>query len=394
MASTTLCFTGFSREETAEVQRQFDLANAEGRFGLAPEADAGVLVIDMDSMYGHMTWLKAHGSGKTTVGVTSGERAETDFLLRRPVDADAMHRLLRDLATGAPTPDATPATTPDATPATTPAAMPATPPAAATPASSPPLGAGAAPAAAQAEPAGRELRPARADGLAGADLPARAPAVPAAPAHHASEDYIAAYTTGQTAAMPANLAPHVAGLTDLLGRGKLAGPVRLARPGVPAIVLDPASQTWAGSATLKPLLPLLAGPVSATDVEPVDAGEFERAKAAAGGAQPYLRLLWLAGLDAGHGQLFAGYSAAKKFVLTKWPQIEREYPKHFRLATVMMKGPALVRELMDGSGVAEVDVVDFINAGLVTGAIVVEGSPASPPDVERAVALLARPRPA
>jgi hypothetical protein len=367
MASTTLCFTGFSREEAAEVQRQFEQANADGRFGLAPEAEAGVLVIDMDSMYGHMTWLKAHGSGKPTVGVTSGERAETDFLLRRPVTAEGLRGLLRQLADGAAS-----------------AAAPA-------PARPPPVTPAAPAAAAQAPPRST---------ASSTDTAATAPAAPAAPAQpeaaapapHASSEYIAAYSTGQMAAMPANPVSHVAGLTDLLARGKLAGPARLAHPGAPAIVFDPASQSWAGSTTLKPLLPLLALPLAAEDLQPVDAADFERAKASAGGAQPYLRLLWLAGLDAGHGQLLAGYSTAKKFVLTKWPQIEREYPKHFRLATVMMKGPALVRELVDASGVAEGDVIDFINAGLVTGAIVVDGSAASPPDVERAVALLARPR--
>jgi hypothetical protein len=367
MTSTTLCFTGFSREEAAQVQRQFDQANADGRFSIAAEAEAGVLVIDMDSMYGHMTWLKAQGSGRTTVGVTTGERAETDFLLRRPVDAEGIRVLLRDLAAGASAVVATP----------TPASMP-------TPTPSIPASATSA-----TSPVPRVADPSPVAPLA--STPAVAPETPA-PAHHASADYIAAYTTGQMAAMPADLVEHAPGLTDLLGRGKLAGPARLAHPGAPAIVFDPASQTWAGSTTLKPLLPLLALPLSIGDLAPVQAADFERAKAIAGGAQPYMRLLWLAGLEAGHGQLLAGHTVAKKFVLTKWPQIEREYPKHFRLATVMMKGPALVRELVDSSGVAEADVIDFINAGLVTGAIVVEGASAGPPDVERAVAMLARPR--
>ncbi len=367
MASTTLCFTGFSREEAAEVQRQFEQANTDGRFALAPEADADILVIDMDSMYGHMTWLKARGGGKKTVAVTSGERAETDFLLRRPLGVDGLRGLLGELAAGAAT--AAPAATPAA--AFVPPVAIATRAAATAAIATPAV---AAPAAAMAAP--DAVPPPEAD----------------APAHHASQDYIAAYTTGQMAAMPANLVPHESRLSDVLARGQLDRPARLQRSGAPALLLDPASQTWVGSATLKPLLPLLSLPVTAADFVPVDAAEFEAARLATGGAQPYLRLLWLSGLDAGRGQLLVGYSAAKKFVLTKWPQIEREYPKHFRLATVMMKGPALVRELVDGSGVAEADVVDFINAGLVTGAIVAEGAAAGPPDIERAVSLLARPR--
>jgi len=44
--------------------------------------------------------------------------------------------------------------------------------------------------------------------------------------------------------------------------------------------------------------------------------------------------------------------------------------------------------------VGEAEVIDFVNAGLVTGAVVVEGSASAAGDVPRAVALLAKPRPA
>jgi hypothetical protein len=39
-------------------------------------------------------------------------------------------------------------------------------------------------------------------------------------------------------------------------------------------------------------------------------------------------------------------------------------------------------------------VTDFVNAGLVSGAVVVEGTSTAAGDVPRAVALLAKPRPA
>jgi hypothetical protein len=227
-----------------------------------------------------------------------------------------------------------------------------------------------------------------------APAPASPPVAPeaAATAGRAADEYIAAYSTGQMAA--ANLQPHVTNLPDFLAQGRLAGPALLRREGAPALALDPASRTWTGSATLKPLVPLLDLPLTVDDFASIDDAEFERLKAAGGGAHPYLRLLWLAGLVAGRGQLLPGYLPTKKFVLTKWPQIEREYPKHFRIATVMMKGPALLREIVEQSGVPEGDAADFVNAGLASGVIVVEGQPAQAGDVERAVALLARPRPA
>jgi len=90
--------------------------------------------------------------------------------------------------------------------------------------------------------------------------------------------------------------------------------------------------------------------------------------------------------------LLPGFSPGKKFLLTKWPQIEREFPKHFRLATVMMKGPALIKEIAELSGVTQAEVADFVNAGLLAGSVVVEGSTTTAGDVARASALLAKPR--
>jgi hypothetical protein len=211
-------------------------------------------------------------------------------------------------------------------------------------------------------------------------------------ANHAA-DYLAAVTTGQMAALP-NVVPHEPRISDYLSGNALGGAVKLQVGGAPALALDPASQTYAGSATLKPLLPYVDSIIKEGEFGTILPAEYERIKGATGGAQPYMRLLWLCGLSVGNGNLLPGYSPTKKFLLTKWPQIEREYPKHFRLATVMMKGPALVREIAEQAGVGENEVIDFVNAGLVTGAVVVEGTTATAGDVARAVALLAKPRPA
>jgi hypothetical protein len=100
MTPQTICFTGFPKEDTDALQGM--LAAANGRFAkpwqLAGELEAAVLVIDMDSMYGHMSWLKAHNSGKKTIGVTMSPRSETDHLLARPVTADALAAVLGEIA--------------------------------------------------------------------------------------------------------------------------------------------------------------------------------------------------------------------------------------------------------------------------------------------------------
>ena len=345
MSSATLCFSGFSRDELAQVQQLFEQANAglgQG-WSLASEPEAQVLVIDMDSMYGHMTWLKAASGGKTTVGMTSGDRCETDFLLKRPVNQASLRDLLAKVSKvrgQVPSPASEPKPSP-------------------------------APSRADAEPA----EPVEAD----------APA-----SERPSADYIAAITTGKMAALPANAQPHQPAISDLLAQAK--GPTRVQVAGAPDLLLDPASQTYAGCSTLKPLLPHVEAVIDASGALPADMAEFDRAKLTSGGAQPFMRLLWLCGLTVGKGHLLPGFTEARKFVLTKWPQIEREFPKHFRLATVMMKGPAFVKDIAEASGVSAAEVSDFINAGLVSGAVVAEGTEPAGGDLAKASALLSRPR--
>jgi hypothetical protein len=327
-----LCFSGFARDEAALIQEQFEQANRGlvNAWALAPEAEARVLVIDMDSMYGHMSWLKARSGGRTTVGLTAGDRSETDFVLKRPVSVESLKILLDQIA-GSPL-------------------------------------------------------------AADAEVAAPAPPPPTINSAGPSAEYLVAVTTGKLAAMPAGIA-HEPRISDYLAPGVLGGPAKLQVPGAPLLAFDPVSQTYAGSSSLKPLLPCLDALIHESDVIAIDQSEFDRIKASSGGAHPYMRLLWLCGLSIGTGELLPGYSPAKKFLLSKWPQVEREFPKHFRLATVMMKGPALIKDIAELSGVAASEVVAFVNAGLLTGSVVVEGSPSAAGDVARAVALLARPRP-
>ena len=89
--------------------------------------------------------------------------------------------------------------------------------------------------------------------------------------------------------------------------------------------------------------------------------EYERQKAELG-EQPLGRLQWLAGLGASHGQLLPELAGAERFKLSKYPTTEREFPKHIRIATTMLKQPATPAEIAEGSGQPVEDVIDFINA--------------------------------
>jgi hypothetical protein len=348
MTPKTLCFTGFSKEEAASLPSLFEAANA--RFGrswqLVPEGQEQVLVIDMDSMYGHMSWLKAHNSGRVTVGVTIAGRSETDHVLSRPVTVDGLVALLSTLSGQ----EASAAPAPAPTPAPAPAPAPAVPPSA--------LEAAKVTAPAPAMPAD----PVRTTG--------QRPAMPAEPdparttgSRPAMPPLDAARTTGQRPAMP----PREPGLADYLRAGALSGPVKVQLPGAPLLVLDPATQTYLGGSSLKAFQPYGESPLRPDDIHPIEPGELAQMAGKLGAPQPWSRLAWLCALVGHRGTIAPGIDPNAQFKLNKWPQTEREFPKHFRIATVMMKGPARLTEIAEQSGVPLPEVTDFVNASLATG---------------------------
>lgn len=322
MTIHSICFAGLSREEEADVITRFKQANARigNRWLVTPETEASVLVIDMDSMYGQMSLMKAIGTGKTLVALTASGRAETDYVLQRPVTADSLVALFEQIAGAAPAPAAK---------APEPAApAPAPPPVAAAPVAAAPVAAAPVEAAA----------------------PAPSPRV----------------TSEQPAYVPPTRSAEPR-LADYLRAGALPGPVRLQLAGAPDLVLDPASHTYFSGAALKPLLPYCTAIIREADLIAVDPTQLPALAGQLGGSQPLARLAWLCALATGNGALAAGYGPNDRYKLLKWPQTEREFPKHFRIATVMMKGPANLTEIADQSGVALAEVIDFVNASLVSG---------------------------
>lgn len=335
MSKYSVCFTGFTREDEAVLASQFEQANARlgQRWRLAAEADAAVLIIDMDSMYGHMTWLKARNSGRITVAVTSGSRAETDHRLSRPTSADALAELLGQLADLVPEASATPA----------PAAAPIAAPVSAAPPAAP------APAAAPVESNARTT--------------AEVPATTMTARQSGQMPAMTARMSGQMPAMPAR-EPR---LSDYLRPGNFPGPVKLQVADAPLLVLDPNNQTYLGGPALKPFQAYATATVQQSDFHPIDAAELASLTTQLAGTQPWSRLAWLCALLGGKGSLAAGFDPNQNYKLSKWPQTEREFPKHFRIATVMMKGPAKLTDIAEQSGVPLADVIDFVNASLATG---------------------------
>lgn len=318
------CFTGMEPDERDGLHALFATANASTghAFQLCDERSADVLVVDIDSIYGQMTWLRARQSEQTVVPLSAGSRSEPGLRLARPVSEAALSELLRAVQAAAP------ARTSSAPANAAPAKAAATlPPVAATAVNEQAVTAEAAPTP-----------------------PAPPPPPPRAPR-----------------------------LGDYLHPGALSQPVRIVRNGAEPLVLDPETRVYFGPSALKALLPFCQGDMPARELQPLDAAAFAEV-VKKGGAQPMARLRWLFALVSGEGTLAEGYAMDERFSLSKWPQIEREFPKHFRIATSMMKGPATIAEIAELSTAPVSEVIDFVNANLASGFAQVERVPEPEPE--------------
>jgi len=317
----TLGTTGMDRDTEADIVAAFKIANAETghRWTLVQGDEADYVIVDMDSLYGPMSWLRLHGLGRKVIALTSADRQQTDYRLPHPASANDLAVLLSEIATDAGQQ---------------------------TPIETPPPREPQSPAKPEPEPA-PIVEP----------EPQPEPEPPAVP---------------EPEPEPEPAPPAARPLRQWLASGGLRQRVRLQRDGAPTLLVDPLAGVWHGPAALKPLAPCFAGEWLESDFAFPDAAAWDADAAPLGPAQPLARLQWLGGL-------LSGDAADGRYLLKKWPQTEREYPKHFRIATVMMKGPASVAEIAEASGVAREDVAGFVNAHLATGhAEAVAAEPSAP----------------
>jgi hypothetical protein len=346
----TLGLSGFDRDEEAAFRQVFDAAAVPG-WVLVAEQDANALVIDFDSMYGQMGWLKAQGTGKPIAACTVGMRADTDFLLRRPLTVEGLAELLARMESAVRPRHVT--------------------------GQQPAVG-GARPARPAAAADGAAPRP-RVTGPQPA-VPAVAPPPSARPAATVAVPPAAATTPATTASAPAATAAAATPkrLLDYLDPARLPGPVRLG-DAEPVLALDPHAFTYAGGAALKPLMVHCAREIAPAEWRALSPAEYTALKTGQGGTQPLTRLRWLAALCTWNGALCPELLGATRFKLSKWPQSEREFPKHFKIATTLLKHASTLEELAAASGASRGEVADFINACHAIGMIEAEGLPEAAP---------------
>ncbi len=377
--SLTLGLTGMDQATETALKAAFSEVNERfGRWKMVGESDADYVIVDMDSMYGPMSWLRLHAAGKRVIGLTSAPRTQADFLLQRPFDVRELTSVLGVI-------DGTPAAAPAApvpSPAPPPAAMsPQVPVSMPTPAPEPPL---PAPVAMPAVPPPVAEAPAPPPMLPPvAQQPAVASATVPAPAAVVAEPPVlpeepAAQTLRNTA------------FAHWLRPGALTGRARYQGGNGPEVFIDFSQRHYYGPSTLKPLAEYFVANVGLRDFEQLDDRAWQTAIAKLGAPLPLSRLQWLGGLLAGEGRFLPGYNPEGRFVLSKWPETEREYPRHFRIATAMMKGPSTVAEIAASSNVPAADVVDFINANLATGFAEQVGDGTTPAESGKSGGLLDR----
>ena len=287
--------------------------------------DVDLIVIDIDSVYGHMDWLRAQTSGRAVAAFTQNPRFDdAEFIMRKPLDAAGLAEVLNAVHAVAPVVHYS-------EPAVAPAPAPASPPRAAAPAPAP-----------RAAPA---------------------PVPPPAPVPEVIE---------VTPPPPVDRK-----LADWLADGALAQAMKLQMAGAPDLTLDPGNKTYYAEGTARTLAPYSHRVIALEDWKPVDYAELS-ALQASGKGQPYARLLWLHHALGSNGKLSRDLDPDAKYKLNRWPQIEREFPKHFRIATVMMKQPWTLTEVAEQTGASLGDVIDFTNAYNATGYIEMEPIVAAP----------------
>lgn len=315
----TVCVVGAAADVSQRVNAMLEERHSQldTRWRPADQASADLLIIDADSIYGHMDWLKASASGRLAAACTkASDGYDSGHWLRNPVVAAELVALLNRIS----------AELGDSAQTYVPAPV-------------------AAPVAAQvvAKPASAKAK-----------LPAASSAPPPTPA--------APVAAAPVAAPVPPPAPRALYLVDLLALDPpLKGRLRLAAEGLPTLLLDPTGRTWHCASNLKAIADWCTRALSPTDVHSLDAKEFA-AEAVGMTGHPYMRLEWLAHLVRGDGHLDPGLDVNARYKLSRWPQSEREFPRHFRIATVMLKQAATLDEIADQSGATIADVANFVNA--------------------------------
>ena len=296
MSTYGLALSGFEESGATRIAALLrGLRGEAAHWRLDDEATADLVLVDADSVWGHMSWLKLVGAGRHAVAcsakATSTRLRDASLGLDLPVQADALAQVLEQVR----------------------ARLGGTPQATTT-------------AQIQAGAAARR--------------PPTAPIADSAPT-------VTTHTE----------TPAETSVADWLLGGGVVTPLLIESDGR-SLLLDPQTDRWYGDNALRPQAPFLTRPLS-TARQPAP---NVLAAARAVGGQPLSRLRWFVALTSNPGAPPDGTRADNRLRLTRWPEIEREFPRHFRIATALMRQPATLTVIAEQVGVDVADVADFARA--------------------------------
>ena len=101
MKPLTLALAGLEDEDVTDFRRVFGKLRGqlEADWRLTDDHDADLTVVDIDSIHGHMDWLRLTGSGTRTAVYTSAQYAkEADLSLFKPLAAENLADILNAVA--------------------------------------------------------------------------------------------------------------------------------------------------------------------------------------------------------------------------------------------------------------------------------------------------------
>ncbi len=335
-----LTLHGASEQDTAQIRNLLRSAKSEIRSGwnLYAGEDTDFLIVDVDTLHGHMDWLRMLGLGIPVAALTEHARFEdSELTLHKPIAMKNLADLLERAA----------AQTRD-----------------------------------RPEPA--TIRAMRQPLLAVKPVPRTTPTEPEAAA---SETPIAATKTVSPATDEST--PQAKYLLQWLAEGKLEGRFKLNLADKPALLLDFDEKQFYTDAGLRALAPHCAATFDAAQWKALDAEAMASARDSLK-SYPLPQLIWLCHALGSNGHPGDELDANAHYKLARWPQIEREFPKHFRIATEMIKQPATLTEISERSGATLAEVIDFTNAYNSIGYIEAQPAPAKPDGAAERGAIFSR----
>lgn len=315
--SNSVFFTGMASSNAEQLIRLFQIANkrAGNYWTLAESAEnAQILVVDVDTVSGHMTSLRPLHKGQILVRLSTNACKENMHALQRPVTPTAIHRVLQKI--------------------------------------------GDTLSNIAVSPEGQAIPT---DHVEAPEI--ISPRQPEA-GHQGRETWNASSPSMWYLHPVQDQSLHSRGvrLIDRLKSCDLdQGSYVLKLAGLPPLFFEPAKNRFICTGALKSYLPHTQALLGPDSIQSIPAEEFQ-AQLAEGCEQPLERLLWLAALGASMGRAPQGCNAETRYRLTRWPQIERDFPRHFRIAATMIKSAGNVSEIAARSGATPSEIHEFIAA--------------------------------